>query len=236
MVGGEHGAGESWRKEHRKVKQKTWSLCWSPSPILGKHMWSSIWGIHQECCFCQNYSVTLQGKFNKAQTAKTHWFRSLCQGCSRDTQWMPCSMPKKTPALKTKHKSLKGCTRRSSPVAGSWGRDYKKVNYGPGTLRTSPALTCSEATSKGREMQESLFRVCYEQEGNPPHTSRTLLSHPCASPTQPLIVSPFSDFVHPGTWNTLLHCSSGECLLSPFLSNRGSASAFKLKQTNKQLG
>ena len=140
-------------------------------------------------------------------------------------------MPKRHQPSRQNTKALQGCTRRSSPVPGTWGQDYKKGNYGPGTLRTSPALTCSEATSKGREMQESLFRVCYEQEGNPPHTSRTLLSHPCASPTrQPLTISLFSDFVHPGTWNTLLHCSSGECLLSPFLSNRGSASAFKLKK------
>ena len=83
-------------------------------------------------------------------------------------------------------------------------------------------------------MQESLFRVCYEQEGYPPHTSRTLLSHPCASPTQPLTISLFSDFVHPGTWNTLLHCSSGECLLSPFLIGDLLQLLNWKKQTNKQ--
>ena len=46
---------------------------------------------------------------------------------------------------------------------------------GPGTLRTSPVLTCREGTSKGREMQESLFRACYEQEGNLPHASQNPL-------------------------------------------------------------
>lgn len=193
LVGGEHGAGESRRKEHCEVEQKTWSLCWSPSPVLGKHMRSSIRGIHQECCFCQNYSVTLQGKFNKAPTAKTHWFPSLCQGCSRDTQWMPHALwQKRHQPSRQNTEALQGCARRSSPVAGSWGQDCKKGNYGPGTLRTSPALTCRERTSKGREIQESLFRVCYKQEGHPPHTSRTLLSHPCTSPTgQPLMSARF---------------------------------------------
>ena len=131
MVGGEHGAGEGRRKEHHKVKQKTWSLCWSPSPVLGKHMRSSIWGIHQECCFCQNYSVTLQGKFNKAPTAKTHWFPSLCQGCSRDTRWMPCSMPKKTPALKTKHKSLTRLHQTKQPCAWYLGPGLQERKLWP---------------------------------------------------------------------------------------------------------
>lgn len=64
----------------------------------------------------------------------------------------------------------------------------------------------------------------------PPALSLATHAHPQQATAH---VSPFSDFVHPGTWNTLLHCSSGECLLSPFLSNRGLASAFKLKKKKK---
>lgn len=42
-----------------------------PLLFLAKHMRSSIRGFIKNAA-CQNYSVTLQGKFNKAPTAKTH--------------------------------------------------------------------------------------------------------------------------------------------------------------------
>lgn len=195
-------------------------------------MRSSIRGIHRECCCCQNYSVTIQGKFNKAPTAKTHWFPSLCQGCSRDTQWMPCSVPKKdtSPQDKTQ-KSYKA----ELEAAALW------LVVGAGiTIKGTRALGLCEPplfSLVGREPPKE-ERCKSHSSGlvmNRKETCPTPLHTPCASPTgQPRIVSPFSHFVHPGTWNTLLHCSWRECLLSPFLSNRGSASAFKLKK--KKMG
>ena len=55
-----------------------------------------------------------------------------------------------------------------------------------------PLLSLAGREPPKKEKQESLFRDCYKQEGNPPHTSRTLLSHPCTSPTgQPLMSARF---------------------------------------------
>lgn len=179
LVGGEHGAGESRRKEHCKVEQKTWSLCWSPSPVLGKHMRSSIRGIHQECCFCQNYSVTLQGKFNKAPTAKTHWFLSLCQGCSRDTQWMPHALwQERHQPSRQNTEALQGCARCSNPVAGSWARIARQGTMALG-LCEPPLLSLAgrEPPKKERYKSHSSGFVINRKETRPTPPALSLATH-----------------------------------------------------------
>ena len=89
---------------------------------------------------------------------------------------------KKTPALKRKAKFMRLGWRQHSE-AGSWGREYNKGIYGPRTLWTSAVLEFRGETSKGRELQETLFMAHYEQECNLPYTTPTPLGHPSSPAT-----------------------------------------------------
>ena len=223
--GGGVGMGQVRAEERSsffKVKQKTLSLCWSPSPVLGKHMRSSIWGIHQECFLCQNYLVTLQGKFNQAPTAKTCWFPSLCQGGSKEMRWMPRSAPKRHQPSRERPNLWGwggGSTVRLAAGAGNTTKGFMApVLCEPPLFLNLGEKLPKEGSCKRHSSWLTMNRnaTCPTQ---PPLPSAT---HPhLQQDSHPPTISPISRFVHPGTWYIRLHCSWREHLLYPLLCFTG---------------